>query len=115
MYTRPASASLLRACGSLIPCSEMRHFISAVTAPTDPRLNASPQSETSSFLSSFGIPSVSHNMIFSLFCASFSFFFSGDEEGEGTALAMSQRGKAYPGQRGLCIESIRGAQTLDCH
>lgn len=31
------------------------------------------------------------------------------------ALAMSQREKAYPGQKGLCIESIRAAQTLDCH
>lgn len=93
----------------------MRHLISTVTAATDPTLNTSPQSETASFSPPLVFSLCRTTWFFFRFCASFSFPLSGDEEGEGTALAMSKREKAYPGQTGLCIESIRAAQTLDCH
>lgn len=51
----------------------MRHFISAVAAPVDPRLNASAQSETASFCPPLVFRLCRTTWFFFLFCASFFF------------------------------------------
>lgn len=72
--------------------------------------------QTLLFSFSFGIPSLSHNSIFLwLFCACPLSLSVEMERLREPCQQCHGRRKVTLGRGGLCIESIRAVQTLDCH